>query len=124
MPRQTQIVYFSKTGNIKRFVGKLSKAFTVCSIDSYNKGEYILITPTYGRGQIPQQVNDFLLQHSDKMIAVVGSGNLNWGVNYAKASKIIASSYKVPLLMTFELSGVEKDINNFEKAVEQFYETH
>ena len=124
MLRKTQIVYFSKMGNVKRFVSRLSEQFEVCSIANYEKGEYILITPTYGFGQIPQPVHDFLLQHGKNMIAVVGSGNKNWGVNYAKASRMVANSYKVPLLMTFELSGVDNDLRKFEKIVEEFYETY
>ena len=53
------IVYYSKTNNTERFVNKL-KTPSVSINDYDGVQKFILITPTYFFGQVPQEVNDFL----------------------------------------------------------------
>ncbi|MEJ7218395.1 class Ib ribonucleoside-diphosphate reductase assembly flavoprotein NrdI [Staphylococcus gallinarum] len=62
-------------------------------------------------GGIPQEVKEFLDYHSSGMIAVMSSGNSNWGDNFAKSGEIISETYKVELIGKFELAGTEKDVD-------------
>lgn len=102
------IVYYSKTNNTERFVKKLENPSI--SIDEYDGVQkFILITPTYFFGQVPQEVNDFLDTYADNMVGVISSGNRNWGENYGKAGEKISFLYDVPLLHKLELSGNKKD---------------
>ena len=54
--------------------------------------------------------------------AVAGSGNRNWGQNFAKASEEIANQYHVPLLMKFELHGNQAIADEFKEKVVNLYE--
>lgn len=102
------IVYYSKTNNTERFVNKLkTPSVTINDYDGVQK--FILITPTYFFGQVPQEVNDFLDTYADNMVGVISSGNRNWGENYGKAGEKISFLYDVPLLHKLELSGNKKD---------------
>ena len=118
------VAFASKTGNVKAFVDKLSKQ---CDITTHHikQGEiekmnepFILITYTTGIGNTPEEVSQFLSLNAHLMVGVVGSGNMNWGLNYCKASVDIATKYGLPLIHRFELRGVPKDV----EIVKQFIE--
>jgi len=115
------IVYFSNySGNTKRFVEKLGlESIRIPIKDSGNpiivSDRYVLFVPTYGGGSenhaIPRQVRSFLNVESNrqKMIAVVGLGNTNFGEDYCKAADMIAAKTGVPILGRVEIFGTEED---------------
>jgi protein involved in ribonucleotide reduction len=106
------IVYYSFTGQIKRFLSGIDKYESV-HIDDYveQMGEYVLITPTHGFGEVPTAVNDFLVEHSDNMVGVCASGRQIWKLQgtYCKAGDVIHQQYGVPILLKFEMAGTNKD---------------
>ncbi|MBU0279355.1 MULTISPECIES: class Ib ribonucleoside-diphosphate reductase assembly flavoprotein NrdI [unclassified Gemella] len=114
-----KIVYYSLTGNCLRFLNmcKIPKEDMVnlWEIDSEVDFNYILVTPTIGFGQIPDDVSEFLKNNHKNLVGVVGSGNKNWGNRFAKAADRISQDYKVPLLMKIELHGNTKDLIKFKK---------
>lgn len=117
------LCYASLTGNIERFVKKIAYSY-VYKI-KYNEASlitnpFILITYTTGIGEIPIEITQFLTHHHHYLKGVIGSGNKNFGNNFAIASKKIAEQYHVPLLMTFELSGNTYDIQKFYQVIQQF----
>ena len=117
-----QIVYYSFTNNTKRFVNKLDTELEVVTIDDYNKAEqFILITPTYNYGNIPDPVSHFLEMNRRKLLGVISSGNRNWGKVFAQAGNKIASLYDVPLLHKFEMSGNEKDVEIVNNILKRYY---
>lgn len=110
-----KIIYFSQTGNIARFVKKLTM-FEVVRLhtgDEITDENFVLITNTTNFGEVPLVVANFLENNSANLIAVAGSGNRNWGDMYAKAVDTVAIQYGVPILLKFELSGYKKDIDKF-----------
>lgn len=115
------IVYYSLTGQVKRFVGKISK-YSSYNIDEYDDsiGEYILITPTHGFGEIPKKVKKFLDIHSANMKGVCASGRQVWKLRgtYCKCADVIHEQYGVPILLKFEMSGNEKDIETLLERIE------
>ena len=114
-----KIIVFSLTGNCKRF----AKMYEIPEEDvvylrdiDYNINfDYILITPTFGFGEVPVAVSKFLKENYRHLKGVVGSGNKNWGNRFANASELISKEYNVPLLMKIELHGNKKDISEFKK---------
>ncbi|WP_410988649.1 class Ib ribonucleoside-diphosphate reductase assembly flavoprotein NrdI [Bacillus cereus] len=107
-----KVVYASMTGNVQRFVSNLKFPST-----KIEKGKqlvinepFVLITYTTGVGKVPVEVKEFLQHNSMNMVAVVGSGNRNWGMNFCKGAVDIATRYNVPLLHKFEISGLEEDV--------------
>lgn len=108
------IAYASMTGNVERFVNKLDietkvKVSSGLSINS----PYVLITYTTGFGEVPNVVKDFLLRamNRENLVAVIGSGNRNWGDMFCGGAEKVASQYNVPLLHKFELSGLDSDVD-------------
>ncbi|SMG50754.1 class Ib ribonucleoside-diphosphate reductase assembly flavoprotein NrdI [Paenibacillus aquistagni] len=118
-----RIIFDSKTGNVKRFVGKLDMECTQITPELEIEVPYILITYTTGFGQTPQMTKDFLSRNGRLPLAVASSGNMNWGNNYGRAANLIAEQYGVPVLMKFELSGTQKDVVRFKQGVDQIVYT-
>lgn len=115
------IVYASKTQNVARFVKKL-KYHDVCEIRTGEEQltqPFVLITYTTGFGEVPSEIQTFLKTHHHLLVAVVASGNRNWGDNFAKAGMHIAKTYQVPLLHCFELAGLDQDIQIVEEGVDR-----
>ena len=114
-----KIIVYSLTGNCKRFVDMCEipegDVIYLQDIDYDIDFDYILITPTFGFGEVPVAVSQFLKENHNHLKGVVGSGNKNWGERFANASEIISKEYDVPLLMKIELHGSKKDISEFKK---------
>lgn len=108
------IAYASLTGKVKMFTDVLSKylpnyeymkVVRQMAIDS----PFVLITYTTGFGDVPREVNELLENSGHNLVAVVGSGNRNWGNNFCGGAKKISTVYGVPLLHLFENNGYETD---------------
>ena len=114
-----KIIVYSLTGNCKRFVDMCEipeeDVIYLQDIDYDVNFDYILITPTFGFGEVPVAVSKFLKENYKHLTGVVGSGNKNWGERFANAAEIISSEYNIPLLMKIELHGNKKDISDFKK---------
>lgn len=108
------IYYDSKTGNVERFVQKI-KALTGWDIVQITEDIEIetpghLITYTTKIGEVPERTMGFLERHAKHIMTVSSSGNRNWGANFAKAAERIAAAYQLPILLKFELSGTQPDV--------------
>lgn len=114
------LVYYSRTNNVKRFVNKLGTNIKIQTIDEYDgSSPYILITPTYNFGKVPEEVDKFLETNDVNMVSVISSGNKNWGDScFGRAGDIISKKYTVPLVHKFELSGNKKDVEKVDKYIE------
>lgn len=117
------IAYDSKTGNVKRFINKLEMKAVQIEEDMILNEPFVLITYTTGFGSVPQKVLKFLEKNHHNLVAVAASGNRNWGQNFCKSADTISASYKVPVVLKFELSGTQQDIKNFKERVMSI-ETH
>ncbi|WP_414043763.1 class Ib ribonucleoside-diphosphate reductase assembly flavoprotein NrdI [Macrococcus animalis] len=122
-----KIIYYSLTGNVKRFLKRTGCPHTIplekAMINGVNE-PFIIVTGTIGFGQVPDAVSHFLDKYQSSLVAVVASGNRNWGQNFAKAGDIISTKYNVPLLMKFELHGNARDVELFKKKVDECYENN
>lgn len=116
-----KIVYFSLTGQTRRFVKKLE--LPAYEIDPGNpfyelNEPYILVVPTYD-ADVTEVVNDFIEFESnqDNLLGVAGGGNRNFADLFIFTAKHIARDYHVPLLFEFEFNGTKEDVENFRKVV-------
>ena len=125
---RTKILYFSRTGNLKKFVEKLNYENILPITEGLIVDEpYILLISTINFGQVPIEYKKFLKNNHKNLIGVAGSGNRNWGSNFAKATNIVAEKYNVPIILKFELSGNIHDVSEFIKGVrklENEYKTY
>lgn len=110
------LVYFSASGQTERLINKInpSNSFTTQRIKTGTEKidkEYILITPTYFKGQIPKQVQN-LITNNHPPKEVIGTGNRQWGQNFCGAGKKIASMFGIRLIEKVEQSGHFKEVDN------------
>ncbi|MBO0473001.1 nrdI protein [Enterococcus sp. DIV0840] len=118
-----KIVYFSVTGQTRRFIKKLDLA--ACEIEPADpffeiNEPFVLVVPTYDQ-EITEVVNDFLDYKSNReyLQGVAGGGNLNFAELYVYTAKDIARYYNVPMLFAFEFSGTNEDVESFKKVVNE-----
>ncbi len=117
---ESKIVYFSRTGNLKRFVEKLNYSnFLEIEEDMIVDENYILLISTINFGEVPIEYKKFLKDNGKNLIGVAGSGNRNWGKNFAIATDKVANKFNVPVIHKFELSGNEHDVKKFKEGVEK-----
>lgn len=105
------IVYASLTNNIRTFVSNIEQ-YPVYHIDDYRPefGKYVLITYTFGFGEIPVEVQKFLFTHGKNILGVAASGDKNWGKNYCQSADKISELYNTPILHKFEKRGTPEDL--------------
>lgn len=120
------VVYYSRTGQTRRFVEKLNQELPDLEMFEIKSGEeefnkpYVLITPTYRFGGIPEEVEEFLNseRNANSIVAVTSSGNKNWGIeNYAVSGDKISKKLKIPLLHKFEMRGGESDVKKVKEEL-------
>ncbi|EEI92524.1 nrdI protein [Sphingobacterium spiritivorum ATCC 33300] len=111
------IYYDSKTGNVQRFMDKLTQ---ITGWQGHKITEDLevtepghLVTFTTNFGQVPEQTLLFMKRASAMISSVTSSGNRNWGRNFGLAADKIAADFDIPLAFKFELSGTMEDINQF-----------
>lgn len=123
-----KVVYFSFTGNVRRFIQRteLEDTLEITQANCTDRIDepYILVTGTIGFGEVPEPVQSFLNHNSEHLEAVAASGNRNWGQNFAKAGITISEDYQVPLLMKFEVQGTNSDVEEFKVKVGQVNEDY
>lgn len=113
------IAFDSKTGNVRRFVNKLEMKSIQIDEEMILQEPFILVTYTTGMGKVPLKVLNFLEKNHSNMIAVAASGNKNWGLSYCKSADIISEKYHVPVILRFEMSGTNIDVEKFKEAIKK-----
>lgn len=113
------IAYDSKTGNVKRFVGRLSEFSIQITSDLVLDQPFLLITYTTGFGKVPKTTAEFLEKNHKFLRGVAASGNRNWGKSFTKSATNIAETYKVPVVHRFEMSGMSSDVFIVKKWLEE-----
>lgn len=117
-----KVVYFSMTGQTRKFVQKLG--METLELNPNNPFEvmedsYIVVTPTYD-AEVTEILEDFIeTSHNRQLLkGVAGGGNLNFGPLFVFTAKELAEAYRVPLLHTFEFQGMDEDVKLLKKAVD------
>lgn len=118
------IYYDSRTGNVERFVRKISTktGWQCVKITGHAAASHPghLITYTTKIGCVPESTERFMQANHPFVLSVSSSGNMNWGANFALAADKIAARYGIPLLLKFELSGLDRDVTAFIEKVNAF----
>ncbi|MED2969420.1 class Ib ribonucleoside-diphosphate reductase assembly flavoprotein NrdI [Bacillus subtilis] len=113
------IAYYSRTGNVRRFVAKTGLRAVEITPDLTLSEPFVCVTGTYGFGQVTRPVADFLAANSAYLAGVAASGNRIWADNYAKAADIIAAQYGVPVVGRFELAGTDEDVAKIREFISE-----
>ncbi|WP_263117853.1 class Ib ribonucleoside-diphosphate reductase assembly flavoprotein NrdI [Cellulomonas sp. RIT-PI-Y] len=120
--RQTPVYYYSSaSGLVRTFAERLGRpVFNLAEREhrlSEADGPWVLLTPSYKTGNenndtIPEAVRRFLRNpvNRRRMVAVMGSGNRNFGRHYQMACRQIAARSGRPVLFEFEIAGTRWDV--------------
>lgn len=127
------VVFFSSVSeNTLRFIQKLDVPALRIPLKTSEAAEFrveedfILVTPTYGDGNVPKQVIKFLNleQNRVRCMGVIGAGNRNFHDVFAKAADVIAYKLEIPVLYKFELAGTPEDIEKVTEGLNAFGESN
>lgn len=110
------IVFFSLTGNVRRFVQKLGlPAIELKPENPFIEmtESFLFIIPSYER-EITDIAWDFMESENNQKHCkgIIGSGNLNFDTMYLYSAKDLAKEFNLPLLYGFEYFGTSKDIQH------------
>lgn len=118
------IYYDSKTGNVARFIEKVRalSGWTCAKITETTEAmqEGHLVTFTTKIGCVPSITEAFMENNASKILSVSSSGNMNWGPNFALAADKLSEQYAIPVLLKFELAGLQQNVIEFIKRAEQY----
>lgn len=110
--------YASRTGNVESIVNALGLDATVIESGSETMDDdFILFTYTDGFGDVPMEVESFLMTNGTKLKGVIASGDLGYGDAYCKAGDKISEEYGVDCLYKVENAGTEEDIAEISKIL-------
>ncbi|MCF7618560.1 class Ib ribonucleoside-diphosphate reductase assembly flavoprotein NrdI [Bacillus sonorensis] len=115
------VTYESMTGNVRRFIKKLEKQTQIktkeITEDLRVNEPFIHITYTIKFGEVPEKTQKFIHKNKELLYGVCSSGNRNWGSYYAAAADKLSQHYQVPVLLKFELSGSDSDLDKLIQEV-------
>ncbi|EHN58488.1 class Ib ribonucleoside-diphosphate reductase assembly flavoprotein NrdI [Oenococcus kitaharae] len=138
--KKVRVLYVSIEGNSRNFMQRLAayaktqiqenpnnveiEAVEISDSTDFaeEKAPFFINVPTYlegGTGIGPEiheiftnALGDYLDYHENykKLLGVFGSGNRNFNVQYVLTAKRYAAKYNKPLLYSYELSGIQSDL--------------
>lgn len=118
------VYYDSKTGNVERFLAKVKSITRWDCIKITDPMEPTqaghLVTHTTKLGAVPDTTQVFMQKYGRLVLPVSSSGNMNWGNNFAVAADKLAKEYAIPVLIKFELSGFNRDVDTFIRKVKDY----
>ncbi|AAF12546.1 class Ib ribonucleoside-diphosphate reductase assembly flavoprotein NrdI [Deinococcus radiodurans] len=107
-----RLVYDSLTGNVRHFAETLAAELHVSPMrvqDPAPTDAYLLLTYTFGSGEVPASTRRLLTTHGHLLRGVVASGSYHWGHNFARAADVIAAEYRVPVVAKLNKGGTAAD---------------
>lgn len=121
-----KIVYYSQTGQTRKFVNKINAIekieITPDDFEIEMTDPYILVMPSYETNVHPIVIDtaaDFL-ETADNVKyckGLFGGGNRNFAELFCITAKMLSEEYEIPLLHTFEFQGTDSDIKKMEEEL-------
>jgi len=121
-----KIVYFSETGQTRKFVEKVPNVehieIAINHFDIEMTEPFILVMPSYETNVHPiviDTASDFLetADNERHCKGLFGGGNRNFAELFCITAKTLAEEYDIPLLHTFEFQGSPLDIKKMEEEL-------
>lgn len=109
-----QLIFDSLTGNVRRLAGRVTLRLDAPpALDVRHAepdGDFLLLTYTFYRGEVPDTTLAFLARHGHRLRGVVASGSYHWGTHFARAADVIAALYGVPVVAKVNKGGTDADV--------------
>lgn len=124
-----KILYFSITGNVKRFVQNLNlpsedvyEITENLDITPIDGEKYIIIAPTY-KHELTWALDDLIDDlGAENCLGLMGSGNRNFADLYCFTVKDLSEKYSIPILYNFEYFGLDSDIKRVKSIINKLEE--
>lgn len=102
-----KLVYASRTGNVQKLINRLGiEATKIADGSEKVEGDYVLVTYTDGKGDIPAVVAKFIEANKDGLKAAAVSGNSERHPDtFTGAADKLTEQYGVRILARFEKEG-------------------
>lgn len=115
-----KIIFFSLTGQTRRFVNKLGFASIDISSNPFLTVEeaFILIVPTYDQ-DMTEVANQFM-EHENNYLnckGIIGTGNKNFANQFIETAKDLSFDFDVEVLYGLEFSGTPTDVTNVQAII-------
>jgi len=121
-----KIVYFSQTGQTRKFVEKINNIekieITPNNFEIEMTEPFILVMPSYETNVHPIVIDtaaDFL-ETADNIAyckGLFGGGNRNFAELFCVTAKTLSEEYDIPMLHAFEFQGTPLDIKKMEEEL-------
>jgi protein involved in ribonucleotide reduction len=128
-----KIVYYSQTGQTRKFVEKIknieSLEITPDNFEFEMAEAFILVMPSYETNVHPIVIDtaaDFL-ETADNLSyckGLFGCGNRNFAELFCITARTLAEEYDIPLLHTLEFQGSPLDVQKMEEELLQIDHNH
>jgi len=121
-----QIVFFSQTGQTKKYIEKINHdekvEITPEHFEIEMKEPFILVLPSYEPNVYPIVIDtaaDFLETADNKAYCkgIFGGGNRNFAELFCITAKILSKDYQIPILHEFEFQGSPLDVKKMEEEL-------
>ena len=121
-----KIVYYSQTGQTRKFVEKVtgydSIEITPTNFEFEMTEPFILVMPSYEENVHPVVIDtaaDFLETENNLTLCkgLFGGGNLNFGSLFCITANTLAKDFDIPLLHEFEFQGSPTDVKKLEEVL-------
>ena len=123
-----KIVYFSQTGQTRKYIEKIKETekieITPNDFEIEMTEAFILVMPSYETNVHPIVIDtaaDFL-ETADNISyckGLFGCGNRNFAELFCITAKTLAEDYDIPLLHTLEFQGTPEDVKKMEEELLQ-----
>lgn len=123
-----KIVYFSQTGQTRKYVEKIKNYEKVEITPEYFEIEmeepFILVIPSYESHVHPIVIDtaaDFLETSGNRTycMGIFGGGNRNFGQLFCITAKTLSKEYQIPVLHEFEFQGSKLDVEKMEEELDK-----
>lgn len=128
-----KIVYFSQTGQTRKFVEKIPNTeiieITPDDFEMEVTEPFILVMPSYETNVHPIVIDtaaDFLetADNVDYCKGLFGGGNRNFAELFCITAKTLSKEYDLPLLHEFEFQGSPLDVKKMEEELTNIEHTN
>lgn len=105
----TRVVFYSLTGQCRRFIRKLDLEGLATELTPANPlpqmvEDFILLVPSYDEADV-EVVDDFLADNHHFCIGLIGSGNRNLALTFVKLLDATLNAMIYPFYMNLNLMG-------------------
>lgn len=114
-----KIVFYSLTGQVRRFIKKLDITDTIELKKNQESPlmaeDFILIIPTYEDGL--EFLDQFVSKNHHYLKGIIGSGNRNFGPEFCHVARRYAKTYDIPIWHEFEFNGTPEDVTTVKELL-------